>query len=103
MAILQVLGLVVLLLSLEAPLATAHVVQVHVLHRHGDRTPLAPNTIPTDHVDWNGLLGLSAGQLTGRGMNQAYALGQYLAGQYVGNGKLLNAAFTSKQVPICPL
>jgi hypothetical protein len=42
------------------------------------------------------LLGLAGGQLTGRGMNQALSLGQYLAAQYVGSGKLLDVAFENQ-------
>ena len=93
--------------------------------------PLAPNSLPNDHVDWYiqpvfvrtavaatglcvrgkkplgwacrasdryNLLGLAGGQLTGRGMNQAKDLGQYLAAQYVGSGKLLDAAFENQHV-----
>lgn len=77
-------------------LVLSRVVQVHVLHRHGDRTPLTPNSLPNDHVNWYNLLGLAGGQLTGRGMNQALSLGQYLAAQYVGSGKLLDVAFENQ-------
>jgi len=70
-----------LTVSLSDKLDLKTLKQVHLLWRHGDRTPIKP--YPTDpylHYDWPGGLG----QLTVRGMQRHHQLGEWIRRRYTG-------------------
>lgn len=60
--------------------AQGELLYVQVLHRHGDRSPVHVN--PASSKEW-AELGLEPGQLTNKGANMLYALGQLLREEYV--------------------
>jgi lysosomal acid phosphatase/prostatic aicd phosphatase len=63
--------------------AAAEIVQVQFVTRHCDRTPLTNAVIPNDKVNWQELLNIGPGQLTGLGMQQCHQLGTWLRERYL--------------------
>jgi len=55
---------------------------VHLLYRHGDRTPISP--YPTDPYRDQSSWPVGFGQLTSRGMRQQFELGQWIRQRYDG-------------------
>ena len=55
---------------------------VHLLYRHGDRTPIKPYTTDPYHDESSWPIGF--GQLTSRGKMQQYELGQWIRHRYTG-------------------
>lgn len=86
-------SLFVLLLQIEA---APKLVQVQLVHRHGDRVPTVTYSLPTAWTTWEEDppkgLGLTLGQLTGLGMSQSYALGSWLRDTYITNAHLLSSS-----------
>merc|ERR1711871_1065163 len=83
-----------LLLAIDSCRGSAKVVQLQVVHRHGDRTALKaddPNYLPNAHMkeSWQKLTGVGTGQLTAVGMKQAESLGSYLRKTYITEGQTL--------------
>ncbi|GAB6022135.1 hypothetical protein CHUAL_006276 [Chamberlinius hualienensis] len=64
---------------------------VQIIFRHGDRTPIDP--FPTD--EWKDYWTIGYGELTTRGKQQHYALGQYIRQRY---GEYLNDTYWANQV-----
>jgi len=74
------LGLVLMILSVEANVAENTLKQIHVLFRHGDRAPIHTYAAdPNSSPKWwpNGYA-----QLTKKGISQQHALGVWLRGRY---------------------
>ncbi len=61
---------------------SAEIIQVVVLSRHCDRTPLT-GKLPHDPVDWEQTLELEEGQLTPLGMQQCHKMGTILRERYL--------------------
>lgn len=59
------------------------IVQVHVISRHCDRTPIGRIPVPKNPVDWKTKFGLSPGQLTGLGIHQCRIMGSTLRQRYL--------------------
>jgi len=70
---------------------------VHVVFRHGDRTPIHP--YPTDPYKDRSEWPVGEGQLTSIGKMQHYRLGQWLRDRY-GNGKLINEVYSEEEIHV---
>jgi hypothetical protein len=64
-----------LIFCFAATAVARELLQVQLLHRHGDRTPLTE--LPAQPVDWEATLGVGLGMLTGYGARQAQAVSDF--------------------------
>jgi len=70
---------------------------VHVVFRHGDRTPIRP--YPTDPYKDRSEWPVGEGQLTSIGKMQHYRLGQWLRDRYR-SGKLINEVYSEEEIHV---
>jgi len=90
--------LVILTLATVAPALSLHqglegLKLVHLLYRHGDRTPISP--YPTDPYKDRKLWPVDFGQLTSRGKMAHFRLGQWLRQRYNG---FLGSDYNDKEI-----
>jgi len=78
-------------------LANSKLVQVQVLHRHGDRAPIGQGP-PKYPIDWVTAIGVQPSQLTGTGTTQATQLGQWLRSRYIDETPLVSPNFVPTEV-----
>ncbi|XP_071941945.1 lysosomal acid phosphatase-like isoform X2 [Antedon mediterranea] len=71
--------------------------QVHVLYRHGNRSPA--NSYPKDPYNET-VWPQGFGMLTQQGMNQHYELGQWLRKRYIEDVKFLQPSYVAKDIVI---
>ncbi|ELT96207.1 hypothetical protein CAPTEDRAFT_226537 [Capitella teleta] len=78
---------------------TNHLLLVQALYRHGDRSPVS--TFPNDPVS-ESVWPQGLGQLTQKGMQQHYKLGQYLRQRYIEGQpyKFLSEAYKKNEIMI---
>jgi len=68
---------------------------VHLLYRHGDRTPIKPYNTDPYHAESHWPVGF--GQLTSRGKMQQYELGQWIRQRYTG---FLSSNYSEQEIVV---
>ncbi|CAJ0953285.1 unnamed protein product, partial [Mesorhabditis belari] len=82
---------ILLIFLINATFCAQKLLNVNVIYRHGDRTPIS--TAPTDPYQED-FWGLPWGTLTVTGMQQQYANGLKLKARYIDQLKLVNATYS---------
>jgi hypothetical protein len=61
----------------------SEIIQVFIISRHCDRTPVSDIQLPLNPVNWKEMFGLDVGQLTGLGVYQCSEIGRALKDRYL--------------------